>query len=128
MTQRCQRMLVVNRSAASQFSFSDALRRAGIGLMSVSGSDAAFQAMEGGFNPDAVLIDLAVKDGSVAAFLRCVKATYAVPVIAISPEPILERIGPAADRELHEPFDVTELLRTLDELCTHPRCPADRDQ
>src|SRR3990172_9287543 len=116
MTQRCQRMLVVNRSAASQFSFSDALRREGIGLMSVSGADAAFQAMEGGFKPDAVLIDLAVKDSSLAEFLRCAKATYAVPVVAISPGPVGWRIGPVADRELHEPFDVTELLATLDEL------------
>jgi chemotaxis response regulator CheB len=92
--------------------------------MSVSGSDAAFQAMEGGFNPDAVLIDLAVKDTCVAEFLRCVKATYAVPVIAVSPGPILERIGPTADRELHEFFDVRDLLAVLDELCTSPRSPA----
>ncbi len=118
MTHRCQRILVVNRSAASQFSFSDALRREGIGLMLVSGSDAAFQAMEGGFIPDAILIDLAVKDSSAADFLRRVKATYAVPVIAISPGAIQCRIGPTADKELREFFDVRELLTVLDELCT----------
>jgi len=126
MTHRCQRILVVNRGAASQIGFADALRWEGIAVQSVNGSGLALEAIEGGATPDAILIDLAGKDTCVAEFLRRVKATYAVPVIAISSGSSQCRIGPTADRELHEPFDVRELLAVLDELCTSPRSPAGR--
>ena len=126
MTHRCQRILVVNRGAASRVAFADDLCREGLAVHFVNGSDVAFQAIAGCVKPDAILIDLAVKDIGVAEFLRRAKATHAVPIIAISPGPIMERIGPTADREVHEFFDGKELLAVLDDLCTSPRSPAGR--
>ncbi len=126
MTNRCQQILVVDRDPDFQIGLADALGHEGVTVLSVNCCALALQAVEGGFCPDAILVDFVAEDAGSAEFLRRVKANYAVPIIAISPGPTQWRIGPTVDRELHEPFDARELLAVLDELCTSPRSPAGR--
>lgn len=93
-------------------------------MLSVNRADLALQALGEGFRPDAILIDFSEEDIASAEFLRIVKLSYPVPVIAFSPDSALCRIGPLPDRELHKPFLVRSLLSVLDELCSSPRSPA----
>ena len=86
----------------------------------------ALQAVEGGYRPDAILVDFVAEDAGSAEFLRRAKSSYAVPIIAISPGSTQWKIGPTVDRELHECFNANELLTVLDELCNSPRSPAGR--
>jgi DNA-binding response OmpR family regulator len=125
MQHRYQRILLVDRDRDFQIGLADALRREDVVVLSVNGCDLALQVIEDGYRPDAIVVDLALRDISSAELLRYA-SSHAVPAVAISPGPATWKIGPTADRELHEPFDIRELLAVLDQLCSSPRSPADR--
>ncbi len=114
----------MDRNPDLQVGLSNALRQEDVSVLCVNRSDLALQALAEGFRPDAILIDFGEEDIGSAEFLRLVKSSCPVPVIAFSPDADLCRIGPAPDRELHKPFQVRALLSVLDELCSSPHSPA----
>ena len=126
MISRCQRILVVARDPDFQIGLADALGHNGVAVLSVNCSALALRAVQGGYRPDAILVDFVAEDADSAEFLGRAKSSYAVPIIAISPGPTQWKIGPTVDRELPESFNVSELLTVLDELCNSPRSPAGR--
>jgi len=88
-------------------------------VLARTGAD-ALQKMQRGMAPDAVVIDLDMRDGFVVlAQLEC--AIDDVPVIALSSKPGRLLEAGIADAVLMKPFDVGRLRSCVDRTCEQPR-------
>jgi DNA-binding response OmpR family regulator len=88
-------------------------------VLACSGAD-ALQKMQRGVAPDAVVIDLDMRDGfAVLAQLECAMEDV-VPVIVLSSKPgrLLEAI---ADAVLMKPFEIGQLRNCVHRACEQPR-------
>jgi DNA-binding response OmpR family regulator len=116
----CDRILAVNHD----LDLLDAIRRAledeGIEV-EIARPERAFEAVRRGFQPNAILLDVRLADGSEQDLLAAVKrepATAGVPVIVMSAFPVtLRQLAPDVDAVLEKPFDVQALYDLLAEFC-----------
>jgi two-component system, OmpR family, response regulator MprA len=89
-------------------------------LLAPSGADALDQ-VERRTTPDAVVIDLDMRDGLlVLAQLECAMGDL-VPIIAVSSNPRRLLEAGIADAVLMKPFEVGQLRRCVDRACGRPR-------
>ncbi len=90
-----------------------------IPVLAVSGAD-ALQKVQRGIAPDAVVIDLDMREGfAVLADLEC--AMEEVPVIALSSSPGRLLEAGIADAVVMKPFEVGQLRSCVDRTCEQPR-------
>ncbi len=89
-------------------------------VLACSGAD-ALQEMERGMAPDAVVIDLDMRDGFVVlAQLECAMEDV-VPIIALSSKPGRLLEAAIADVVLMKPFEVGQLRSCVHRACERPR-------
>ncbi len=127
MTHGRQQVLVIDPEPWLHVDVTRALRGHDVAVLSASNSELGLQAVEDGFQPDAILIDLTANDSGTARLLRHVKSVHAAWVIAVVPDAHVDRIGPIPDRHLSKPLQVEELIAALEDLCGARRSLFDRE-
>ncbi len=91
-----------------------------IPVLARTGAD-ALQKMERGMAPDAIVIDLDMRDGcALLAQLECATEDI-IPVIALSSEPRRLLGAGIADAVVMKPFEVGQLRRCVHHACEQPR-------
>lgn len=127
MANTCRQALVVDDDAGVREVIADALGLEEIDVVSARGAVEAIGALDGGFRPSVILLDLlmpGVSGERLLPQLRQHPAARGVPVIAMSasPERLARIEGP--DGRLAKPFDLDALLDMIGRLCARRVPPA----
>lgn len=123
MSHACRHVLVVDDDDALREVIAFSLEMESIEVVSARGGAEAISALNGGFRPSVILLDLLMPDISgerLVPLLRAHPSACEAPIIAMSASP--ERLalveGPAA--RLPKPFDLDALYGTMERLCRVP--------
>jgi CheY-like chemotaxis protein len=112
----CTEVLVASGAHALADDLTEALRDEGALVVCVEGVDAASEAIQSGFRPDAVVVDGALPGAlDLVEWVRRAPELPRVPVVTASPAPLIDDF-PRADFILVK-RSVPELVWTIDRVC-----------
>jgi CheY-like chemotaxis protein len=115
----CERVLVVDDDEDTRDATAMLLEAEGINAVAAEPAN-ALELLQGGYRPDAIVLDLVMRDVSGRTFntrLKLHPELRLIPVVLCTASPQLAQIEDGYDGIIAKPFDPDAFFETLAKLC-----------